>query len=106
MPGWQAEPEPQQSDYPSFAAYQTARDAWATRDANRRVSWQERMRHLPSQGLVLVEMHWMHDLLINFPFLRPFLGVFGDTENIVISVWAAFPVPAADPNITYGLPPE
>lgn len=67
--------------------------------------WQERARYLPSNGVVLVEMHWMHDLLLRFPFFDTFVRMFGDTQRITLSVWAAFPVPAAEPNITFGLAP-
>jgi hypothetical protein len=67
--------------------------------------WQERARFLPSNGVVLVEMHWMHDLLINFPFFDTFVQMFGDTQRVTLNVWAAFPVPAAEPNVTFGLAP-
>lgn len=66
--------------------------------------WNQQRSFLPSQGIVLVEMYWMHDLLMDFPFMDTIVTFFGDPSNIVISVWAAFPVPAAEPNIVYGLP--
>lgn len=72
----------------------------------------EQRSYLPSQGLVLVEMFWMHDLLLNFPLLAPVINAFstvageGDPENIQISTWAAFPVPLVEPNIVYDLPLE
>jgi hypothetical protein len=67
-------------------------------------AWNQQKAFLPSQGVVLVEMYWMHDLLMNFPFMDSVVTFFGDPNNIVISAWAAFPVPAAEPNIIYGLP--
>lgn len=65
--------------------------------------WQTERAYIPSQGAVLVEMFWMHELLLDFPFMRPIVTFFGDADNVVISVWAAFPVPAAEPNIVYDL---
>lgn len=59
----------------------------------------ERQR-LPSQGLVLVEMFWNHELLLKNPVFNPFFIAIG-SENTTISVWAAFPVPAAEPRIQY-----
>ncbi|MBL8165324.1 MAG: pilus assembly protein [Anaerolineae bacterium] len=60
----------------------------------------ERQR-LPSQGLVLVEMFWNHELLLKNPVFNPFFIAIGGEENTTISVWAAFPVPAAEPRIQY-----
>jgi hypothetical protein len=63
----------------------------------------QRRRQLPTSGVVLVEMHWGHDLLLNFPFLDPIITMFGDPQRITISVWAAFPAPTVEPNFTYNL---
>jgi len=68
--------------------------------------FQERLSFLPSQGLVLVEMYWMHDLLLNFPLISPAVAMFSDVDNIIVHVWAAFPVPSVAPNFTYQLPPS
>ncbi|MCU0513326.1 MAG: pilus assembly protein [Anaerolineae bacterium] len=68
--------------------------------------WQQRASYLPSQGMVLVEMFWSHTLLMDFPFMRPLVTMFGDPQRITISVWAAFPVPTIEPNIVFGLPPN
>lgn len=65
--------------------------------------WQAQRAYLPSQGVILVELFWMHELLLDFPFMRPIVTFFGDSDNITISVWAAFPVPPAEPNIVYDL---
>lgn len=61
---------------------------------------------LPSEGMVLVEMFWHHTTLLDFPFLTTMLQMFGDTQRIELSAWAAFPLPAVEPNITYQLLPE
>lgn len=66
----------------------------------------EQRSYMPSQGLVLVEMYWDHTLLLNFPFMYPIVTIFGGgAQNIVISVWAAFPAPTVEPNIVFGLAP-
>ncbi|MEO1442572.1 MAG: hypothetical protein AAFV33_19375, partial [Chloroflexota bacterium] len=56
------------------------------------------------QGLVLVEVFWRHDLLLDFPLMGGFLQMFGagsaardettgqDTGESYIKVWAAFPL--------------
>lgn len=58
---------------------------------------------VPSQGIILVEMHWHHVSLthrVGFgPALSPVLGVLGETTTI--SVWSAFPLPAVEPNIRF-----
>jgi hypothetical protein len=63
----------------------------------------ERRRFLPSQGLVLVEMMWNHELLLDFPFFPTLVQMFGDTQRVVITVWAAFPAPTVEPNIVFDL---
>jgi len=65
----------------------------------------ERRLQLPSQGVILVEMFWDHDLLLNFPFFPTIIQMFGDdTQEITISVWAAFPLPSVEPNVVFDLP--
>lgn len=58
---------------------------------------------VPSQGIVLVEMHWHHVSLthrVGFgAVFSPVLGVLGETTTI--SVWSAFPLPAVEPNIRF-----
>lgn len=66
--------------------------------------WNLRRAAIPSNGIVIVEMFWQHEPLLRFPFVEPIIAAFGDVNNIVISAWASFPVPAAEPNIIYGLP--
>jgi hypothetical protein len=97
-------PEPQPGDYGDPIAYQADHDAWEATVADILEAHGERVSFLPSQGLVLVEMYWMHDLLLDFPFLSPILQMFGDPNNIVINVWAAFPVPAVEPSVVFDLP--
>jgi hypothetical protein len=70
--------------------------------------WQARAKFLPSQGAVLVEMFWRHDILLDFPLMMPIIRLMqgaGGPYNIVISVWAVFPLPNAEPNLNFGFPP-
>lgn len=62
---------------------------------------------LPSQGIVLVEMFWIHSLLLRNPVFNPvfnildgdgYLNMPGNTE---ISVWAAFPLPSTEPQLKW-----
>jgi len=65
----------------------------------------EQRRHIPSNGLVLVEMFWGHTPLLNFPGLYPLLQFLqGNAQDVTISVWAAFPAPAVEPNVVFQLP--
>ncbi len=54
------------------------------------------------QGLTLVEVFWEHSLLLDFPLFRPLQEAYDDA--MIISLWSAFPLPTAAPNITYQLP--
>ncbi len=54
---------------------------------------------LPNQGMVLVELFWQHTLLLQNPVFNPVFNALG--SNTMISVWAAFPVPAAEPRIRF-----
>jgi hypothetical protein len=56
-------------------------------------------QQLPNQGMVLVEIFWRHSLLLQNPVFNPVFRILG--TNTVISVWAAFPVPAAEPRIRF-----
>jgi len=55
---------------------------------------------LPNQGVVLVEIWWQHQLLLNLPVFSPVMNVLGDNQT-TIYVWSAFPVPTVEPNIIY-----
>jgi hypothetical protein len=57
---------------------------------------QQRQR-LPNQGMVLVEMFWQHELLLQNPVFNPVFNMLG--ARTIISVWAAFPVPAIEPRL-------
>lgn len=61
-------------------------------------------RYLPNQGLILVEIFWQHELLLELPVFSPVLEALGDNQT-TLHVWSAFPVPAAEPNIQFH-PPE
>jgi hypothetical protein len=58
----------------------------------------ETRRLLPGQGVVLVEMFWQHELLLNLPVFT-YLLQFG--EEPVINVWSAFPLPSVEPFIAF-----
>lgn len=68
-----------------------------------RPPWMQQRAAIPSQGVVVVELFWQHKTLLDFPFVEPIIAMFGDTNNIIISAWAAFPVPSVEPNIVYRL---
>ncbi len=60
---------------------------------------------LPFLGMVLVEMFWQHEMLLQFPVFNPVVAAFGGDETPQISVWAAFPMPSVEPNAPeLGLP--
>ncbi|MBK8031963.1 MAG: hypothetical protein IPK17_21275 [Chloroflexi bacterium] len=48
----------------------------------------------------MVEMFWQHRLLLNIPVLSPVFVAIG-SERATISVWAAFPLPAVEPFISF-----
>lgn len=62
----------------------------------------EQREFLPTQGMVLVEMYWRHDLFLAFPLFSPIYDMLG--ERTTISAWAAFPAPGAEPNISFIAP--
>jgi len=57
---------------------------------------------LPSQGLILVEIYWRHQLLMDIPVFSPVFQALGSSRT-TIYVWSAFPVPAATPDLSYNL---
>ncbi len=66
---------------------------------------QEAREFLPSQGIVLVEMFWMHSLLLRNPVFNPVFTILND-PNVAqgaaeISVWAAFPLPSTEPQLKW-----
>jgi len=93
-------PEPNPAAYAGGASdpnYIAALNTYNTEVAK----FNERAQFLPSQGILLVEMHWMHDMLLNFPFVTTAMSLFDDVNNIQISAWAAFPLPSIEPNIQF-----
>lgn len=69
-----------------------------------------RRSHLPSTGIVLVEVFWQHSFLLqDFPLLMstwsPVYHVLGggdpNSTRDVIYAWAAFPVPSAEPRLVF-----
>lgn len=57
---------------------------------------------LTDQGVILVEIYWQHNLLLDIPGFSPVLNVLGG-DTTIIYVWSAFPIPTAEPNINYDL---
>lgn len=57
---------------------------------------------LPSQGMILVEVFWRHELLLKNPVFNPVFIILGDQTTI--SVWSAFPLPSVEPKIRYSRP--
>lgn len=62
---------------------------------NYNLSSDDERRLLPSQGLVLVEMYWQHELLLKFPLFNPVYSLLGD--RTILYVWSAFPLPSTEP---------
>jgi hypothetical protein len=53
-----------------------------------------------TEGVVLVEIWWKHTLLLrDFPVFSPVYNALGNTTRLY--TWAAFPVPAANPEIKF-----
>jgi hypothetical protein len=69
-----------------------------------------RRSHLPSQGLVLVEIFWKHRMLLFNGRLSPvYMALTGgdpDSTGDVIRVWAAFPAPSVEPSILFKPPAD
>jgi hypothetical protein len=59
---------------------------------------------LPSQGIVLVELFWQHQMLLQLPVFNPVYDILGGTGSTTISVWAAFPLPSVEPFIIFPAP--
>ncbi len=58
--------------------------------------------YLPSQGLLLVEMYWQHEMLLKIPILSPVYTAVGNQDGkMVINVWAAFPLASTEPHILF-----
>jgi hypothetical protein len=58
---------------------------------------------LPSQGMVLTEIFWEHELFLGddeFPVFSPVVKALG-TRFTTLTTWAAFPAPGAEPNISF-----
>jgi hypothetical protein len=54
------------------------------------------------QGVVLVEIFWEHELLLDIPGFNPVLNFFNGRET-TINVWTAFPAPDVAPELEFGL---
>ena len=61
-----------------------------------------RKDYLPSQGLVLVEIYWEHEMLLKIPVLSPVYTVVGNADGkMIINVWSAFPLGSVEPHIIF-----
>jgi hypothetical protein len=57
---------------------------------------------LPSQGVILTEIYWEHEMLLKIPVLSPVFTVVGNEDGkMVINVWAAFPLSSVEPHIIF-----
>ncbi|MEP7290757.1 MAG: TadE/TadG family type IV pilus assembly protein [Chloroflexota bacterium] len=57
---------------------------------------------LPSQGVVIAEIYWEHEMLLKIPVLSPVFTVVGNADGkMVINVWAAFPLSSVEPHIIF-----
>lgn len=66
--------------------------------------WPGELRaYVPSQGIILVEIHWQHFTLSQYvglpQLLSPVFAIVG--EEVTISVWSAFPLPTVEPRIRF-----
>jgi hypothetical protein len=57
-------------------------------------------QYFANQGLVLVEIYWRHELLLDLPAFSPVFNALGG-DSTVINVWSAFPVPSITPELKY-----
>ncbi|MFW5771937.1 MAG: TadE/TadG family type IV pilus assembly protein [Phototrophicaceae bacterium] len=57
-----------------------------------------------NQGLVLVEIYWQHQLLLDLPVFSPIYNALDDTQT-TIEAWSAFPAPSITPELRYNLEP-
>jgi TadE-like protein len=61
--------------------------------------------YIPSQGLVLVEIYWEHEMLLKIPVLSPVFSAVGNAQGkMVINVWAAFPLASVEPHVIFPSP--
>lgn len=58
-------------------------------------------RMIPSQGLVLVEVYWEHEMLLEIPVLSPVFEAFERDGKPDLHLWAMFPLPTVDPFIEF-----
>lgn len=58
-------------------------------------------RMIPSQGLVLVEVYWEHEMLLEIPVLSPVFEAFERDGKPDLYLWAMFPLPTTDPFIEF-----
>ena len=58
--------------------------------------------YIPSQGLILVEIYWEHEMLLKIPVLSPVFSAVGNSQGkMVINVWAAFPLASVEPHVIF-----
>lgn len=83
---------------------------WSLRDVENLVNMRnfarddEERRRLPNQGIVLVEMFWEHEMLLQIPVLSPVFEIMARDGKPDLSLWAMFPLPAVEPYLDYQAP--
>ena len=57
---------------------------------------------LPSQGVIVVEIFWEHEMLLKIPLLSPVFTAVGNADGkMIIDIWAAFPLSSIEPHILF-----
>ena len=57
---------------------------------------------LPSQGIIVAEVFWEHEMLLKIPLLSPVFTAVGDPDGrMIVNVWAAFPLSSIEPHIFF-----
>lgn len=87
--------------------------AWSTERVQETINIRDFLQNederlfLPSQGLVLVEVYWRHEMIFDSMPYSPLVRLWGgdasdpDDTRGVIQVWAFFPAPSVEPNIQF-----
>lgn len=58
----------------------------------------DQREYLANNGVILVEMYWQHQLLLDIPVFSPIYNALDDDQTTV-HVWSAFPAPSVVPEL-------